>query len=362
MADRASTRARKAAVIGCGDVSTVHFGALATLPNVELVAVCDTDAGRADAAAAAYDVPAFADHRELLSLINPDIVHICTPHDTHARIAIDALDAGVNVILEKPLADTIEAGRRVVAAAQRSSAKIAVCFQNRYNAPNQAAFRLLRSGTLGAILGGSGTVIWHRTADYYADRPWRGQWASGGGGLLMNQAIHTLDLMQWLIGDVATARGGVATRLLGDVIEVEDTADLILRHKNGARSVFYATLANVVNDAATIEIATEQATLSLRGALTVRYSDGRVENVRERETTTDGRDYWGVSHELLIRDFYGRLDDAAPFWISPTEAQKTLKIIQDVYDQSIPDRLASDSMNMNAMPSQRSMRRWVSRR
>jgi UDP-N-acetyl-2-amino-2-deoxyglucuronate dehydrogenase len=161
----------KTAVIGCGDVSSVHFAALTAMPNVELVAVCDTDPGRLDVATSTYSVPGFADHRELLARARPDVVHICTPHDSHAPIAIDGLDAGVNVILEKPLADTPEAGRRIVAASQRSSAKIAVCFQNRYNAPSRAAFRLLRSGTVGAILGGSGTVIWHRTAEYYADRP-----------------------------------------------------------------------------------------------------------------------------------------------------------------------------------------------
>jgi UDP-N-acetyl-2-amino-2-deoxyglucuronate dehydrogenase len=160
----------------------------------------------------------------------------------------------------------------------------------------------------------------------------------------MNQAIHTLDLMQWLIGDVASVSGGVATRLLADVIEVEDTADLVLQHVNGARSVFYATLANVVNDAVTIEIATQKATLSLRGTLTVQHSDGRVETVREREALAGGRDYWGASHELLIRDFYDRLNDPEPFWISPAEAQKTLETIQSVYDQSVPDRLVTDSL------------------
>jgi UDP-N-acetyl-2-amino-2-deoxyglucuronate dehydrogenase len=339
----------KAAIIGCGDVSSIHFEALSAMTGVELVAVCDTDPGRLNAAVTAHAAPGFTDHRELLARARPDVVHICTPHNAHAPIAIDALEAGVNVILEKPLADTTAAGHRLLEATQRSSAKIAVCFQNRYNAPSQAAFRLLRSGALGPILGGSATVIWHRTAEYYADRPWRGRWAGGGGGLLMNQAIHTLDLMQWLIGDVTSISGGVATRLLGDIIEVEDTADLVLQHEGGARSVFYATLANVVNDVVTIEIATEKATLSLRGALTVRYADGRVQIVREREATTDGRDYWGVSHSLLIRDFYDRLDDAEPFWISPAEAHKTLAIIQDVYEQNIPDRFTPHSVPTDSM-------------
>ncbi|TAM68641.1 MAG: Gfo/Idh/MocA family oxidoreductase [Microbacteriaceae bacterium] len=334
---------RRAAVIGCGDVSSVHFTALAAMPGVELVAVCDPDAGRLSAAEASHGVPGFADHRELLREIRPDVVHIATPHHTHAQIAIDALAAGVNVILEKPLAHSREAGQRLVAAAQQSSARIAVCLQNRYNAPVQAADELLVSGELGAVLGASGTVFWHRDAEYYLNRPWRGRWATGGGGLLMNQAIHTIDLLQWLVGNVTEVRGGVATRLLGDTIEVEDTADLVMRHENGATSTFFATLSNAVNAPVTIDVVTEKATLSLRGELTVTYADGHVQTVRERELAPGARAYWGVSHELLIRDFYDQLGGDGPFWIDPVEGQKSLNIIQDVYDQAYPQRLSSDA-------------------
>jgi UDP-N-acetyl-2-amino-2-deoxyglucuronate dehydrogenase len=330
----------RVAVIGCGDISTVHFAAISTMPDALLVAVCDADAGRLAEAVDAHGVPGFADHRELLRTIHPDVVHICTPHNQHASIAIDALDAGINVIQEKPLAHTRAEGRRAVDAAARSSAKIAICFQNRYNAPVQAAFELLSSGELGAVLGASGTVVWHRDADYYLSRPWRGKWATGGGGLLMNQAIHTLDLLQWLVGDVTRVRGGAATRYLQETIEVEDTADMVLEHESGARSTFYATLANVVNAPITLDITTERATLSLRDTLTVTHDDGRVDVVRERELPTGGRAYWGVSHELLIRDFYDRLGEPGSFWIDPREAQKTLDIIQDVYDQAYPERVS----------------------
>lgn len=194
------------------------------------------------------------------------------------------------------------------------------------------------------MLGASATVLWHRGADYYRSRPWRGTWTGGGGGLLMNQAIHTVDLLQWLLGDVTSVSGHAATRVLGDTIEVEDTAEFVAEHAGGVRSVFYATLAHAVNAPVTIEVVTEQATLSLRGDLTVSYSDGRVEVIQERQAPSDGRAYWGVSHEILIRDFYARLDDAEPFWISPREAAKSLRIVQDVYRQSyhLLDRLATE--------------------
>ncbi len=335
-----SAQTRRVAVIGCGDVSRVHFAAIAALPDAELVAVCDSDAARLAAAAAEHGVAAFDDHRMLLRDARPDVVHICTPHDLHASIAVDALEAGVNVVLEKPLAHTREEGARLVETAERGAAKIAVCFQNRYNVPVQAAHAMVRSGQLGAVRAASATVKWHRTAEYYRDRPWRGRWSTGGGGLLMNQAIHTLDLLQWILGDVVHVAGGVATRHLAEYIEVEDTADLVLHHENGGRSVFYATLANALDEPVTIDITMERATLHLRGNLTVTHEDGRVETVRDREASVDGRSYWGTSHELLIRDFYERLDHPEPFWISPSEAKKTLDIIQSVYDQSYPERIS----------------------
>jgi UDP-N-acetyl-2-amino-2-deoxyglucuronate dehydrogenase len=330
---------RRVAVIGCGDISTVHFAAINGMADAELVGVADPDTERRTAASVAHAVPGFASHLELFDAVQPDVVHICTPHHLHASIAIDALQRGINVIVEKPLAHTREEGARVVEAAERGNAKIAVCFQNRYNLPVQAAHDLLQSGELGAVLGASATVMWHRTAAYYESRPWRGQWATGGGGLLMNQAIHTLDLLQWLVGPVIQVRGNASTRALDDVIEVEDTAELALTHEGGARSVFYATLANAVNAPITVDIVAERGTISLNGDLTVTHADGRVDVVKEREIAAGGRAYWGISHELLIQDFYARLDDDEPFWIDPLEAQKTLEIIQDVYDQSYPERV-----------------------
>jgi UDP-N-acetyl-2-amino-2-deoxyglucuronate dehydrogenase len=334
---------RRAAVIGCGDVSVVHFDALESLLGVLLVGVCDTDPKRLATAVTTREVPGYGDHLTLLEEVRPDVVHICTPHNQHAAVAADCLERGVHVILEKPLAHTLDEGRRLVEVAERGSAKIAVCLQNRYNAGAQAMRRLLSSGELGKVLGCAATVLWHRSADYYLSRPWRGTWHGSGGGLLMNQAIHTVDLLQWLVGEVTAASGQVATRVLGDVIEVEDTAEFVLEYRCGARSVFYATLANVINAPVTLDIVTERATLHLRGDLEVNYSDGRIDRVPERRTATGGRAYWGASHELLIKDFYNRLDEDAPFWISPREAEKSLRIVKSIYQQTYPDATTSVS-------------------
>ena len=324
-----------AAVIGCGDVSVVHLQAIENLAGVDLVGVCDTDPARAAAAAARYGVPPFAGHRQLLEATRPDVVHVCTPHHQHAPVAIDCLDAGVGVLVEKPIAHTVaEADRLIAAAREHPDVKAGICLQNRYNAATRAARALLDSGELGPVRGGSATVLWHRDPAYYRARPWRGRARDSGGGVLINQAIHTLDLMEWLLGDVVRARGHTGRYALDGVVDVEDTAHAMLDHAGGARSVVFATVANVTDSPVTIEIVTERAVLLIRGDLTVSYADGRTEVVAERRASTGGRAYWGASHQLLIADFYRTLADPEPFWIGPREGARSLRLVHQIYRQN----------------------------
>ena len=222
-----------------------------------------------------------------------------------------------------------------VAAAPADGPKVGICFQNRYNLASQRLHEMLGSGELGAVRGAWASVVWTRSADYYRAKPWRGTWANSGGGLLINQAIHTLDLVQWLLGGVERTDGHVATRKYGDVIEVEDTAELLLHHGGGITTSFYATLTAPRHRPVEIELDCENAYVTLRGGtdggLTIRWADGRVDTVGERSVTSGGRSYWGVSHELLIRDFYARLDEPEPFWIGPGEAMASLEILKEAY-------------------------------
>jgi UDP-N-acetyl-2-amino-2-deoxyglucuronate dehydrogenase len=328
-----SARPLRVAVIGCGDISSVHLAAIAGSPEADLVAVCDVDDGRLAEASTRWGVPGFTDVDELVDRVHPDVAHVCTPHSTHAPIAMQLLARGVDVLLEKPVAHSDAAAQRLSEAAARSDAILGVCFQNRYNAPVEAAKRLMEAGAIGEIRGAAATVFWHRDEAYYRARPWRGRWETGGGGMLMNQAIHTVDLLQWLLGDVTAVAGAASTRMLGDVMEVEDTADMVLTHSGGARSTLFATLSHVSNLPVTIEIEGVEGSLTLRGDLTARLPR-RDEIVRERRSSgQDARSYWGVSHELLIADFYRAVRARRPFWIDVEEARKSLAIIQNVYAQ-----------------------------
>lgn len=322
----------RAAVIGCGDVSVVHLEAIDRIDGSELVGVVDIDAAAGQAAGERYGVPAFTDHLAMITELQPDVVHLSTPHDQHVSLALSCLEAGVAVLTEKPVAATVaEAEPLLRWTAEHPDATVGVCFQNRYNATSQGIRELLSSGELGAVRGAVATVAWHRNAGYYAKRPWRGQQVHSGGGTLINQAIHTVDLLQWLLGDVTAVAGRAGTYLLGDVIDVEDSAQLILEHDSGVRSVCFATNTAALDFPVSIDIVTEKAQLLLRGDLAVTYADGRVDVVQERRAESGGRSYWGTSHELLIADFHAHVAAGKPFWIDPAEGLKSLAILDQVY-------------------------------
>lgn len=330
---------RKAALVGCGDVSIVHFEALRAL-GIPIVGVCDTDQAAAEKAAAHTGAQAFTSLERMLEETKPDVLHVTTPHDQHIDTTIKALDMGVNIILEKPIAHEIDEAERLVnRMEQPGTPKAGVCYQNRYNVSSQQLRRLLDSGALGNVNGAYSSVVWSRTPDYYRARPWRGQWERSGGGLLINQAIHTLDLIQWFLGDVSLVRGHVACDKYHTVSHVEDTAQMLFTHETGCQTAFYGTLTSPVHRPVELEIDCEKAYVRIRNGLNVTWKDGHTERWEERAAPSSGRSYWGVSHQLLIGDFYNRLDDPEPFWISPAEAMKSLRMAKDTYDfarQKIP--------------------------
>lgn len=327
----------RTAVIGCGDVSATHLDALQDLNGVELVAVCDTDSQRRARTSAATGVPATADLTETLERFSPDVVHLCTPHHQHIDLALEALAARVDVLMEKPLATNLADAQRLIDVAAGigpGGPRIGVCFQNRYNATTQEVRRLLETEELGRPTGAVATLAWRRTPEYYQSRPWRGTWAESGGGLLINQAIHTLDLVQWLLGGVTDVAGHVSTNALRDVIEVEDTAALTLTHPSGARSAVFATNTAPANLPVQLDIVCERGTLQIAKDLVVRPAKGPERTVAERVAPASARSYWGASHAALIADFYAGHGTGEPFWISPAAALPALRVVKAAYDGS----------------------------
>jgi UDP-N-acetyl-2-amino-2-deoxyglucuronate dehydrogenase len=218
-------------VIGAGVVAPLHLEAIAALDDVELVGIGALLREEVEPLAVAAGCPWFLDHRELLAL-SPDVVVICTPHPSHPALTIDALEAGAHVLVEKPLAVEAREADDMIAAAERYDRTLGVCFQQRFRPVIAAAHELIADGRLGELIRVSVVDPLYRPNAYYRTAAWRGTWTGEGGGVLMNQAPHTLDLLCHLTGPPATV-WGVAQRR-SQPMETEDTATALLEYANGA--------------------------------------------------------------------------------------------------------------------------------
>ena len=218
-------------VIGAGVVAPLHLQAIAALDDVELVGISADDQELAVARAQEAGCPSFVDHRELLALA-PDVVVVCTPHPSHPPLAIESLEAGAHVLVEKPLAVEAREADTMIDAAEQAGRLLGVCFQQRFRPVIVAAHALIASGRLGELVRVSIVDPLYRPNSYYGTAGWRGTWAGEGGGVLMNQAPHTLDLLCHLAGPPATVWGH--SRRRSQPMEAEDTATALVEYQNGA--------------------------------------------------------------------------------------------------------------------------------
>ncbi|MFY9176775.1 MAG: Gfo/Idh/MocA family oxidoreductase [Caldicoprobacterales bacterium] len=324
------------AIIGCGAIHNVHVDAIKCNGMARLLWFVDIKQERAKLSAEKYGGNWCTDYRKVLEDPEVDVVHICTPHYLHAPMAIDAVNAGKHAFVEKPAATSLDMAKMMAEAAKKTNKKITICFQNRYNPSSIKAKEIIQSGDLGKIIGIKGLVTWYRDPEYYTSSGWRGSFDTEGGGVLINQSIHTLDLMQWLAGEVEYIQGHVATRVLGDVIEVEDTADATLYFKNGARGIFYATNCYTDNSPVEIEIHMEKGKLRIYDGKLEKIWDGKFEVlVDENSDTSPYKSYWGMSHGTLIREFYENLIKEKNKEIIPVEdGMISLQLLDGIYKSS----------------------------
>ncbi|MBQ4207550.1 MAG: Gfo/Idh/MocA family oxidoreductase [Clostridia bacterium] len=323
----------KVALIGCGNISKKHLEALAPLDGVTLCAAADIRPERAAAVCAQYGGRAYGDYKEMLQKERPDAVHVCTPHDLHVPMALDALQAGCHVFCEKPAAISLDGLRALQNAQKESGRQVGVCFQNRCNAGAVKARELLQAETYGRLLAIRAAVDWCRGADYYAD-DWHGRKAREGGGVLINQAIHTLDLVQYFAGSPARCvQAHTANDHLQGVIDVEDTAQLTCRFQNGVLARLNATTAFAVNAPVVIDLFTERALLRLEGATLSRVeADGSAEVLAQPDVhAKGGKAYWGTGHRTMIAAFYRCAETGEPFPVDAFEGGKAVELFLAAY-------------------------------
>jgi predicted dehydrogenase len=222
----------RTAIVGCGKVAHLHAAALRDLPESELVAVCDADAARSSSFAQQYNVRPYSDVTAMVKDARVEAVVICTPHPVHAGPAIAACNAGAHVLVEKPLASTLADCDAMIEAADRNGVKLGVVSQRRFFEPVLRMKAAIDAGKIGTPVLGTVQMFSWRDEAYYRSDPWRGKWDTEGGGVLINQSPHHIDILQWLMGPVEEVIGRWAN-LNHPYIEVEDTAMGMLRFRNG---------------------------------------------------------------------------------------------------------------------------------
>ena len=237
--------------------------------------------------------------------VKPDVVHICLPHYLHVPVSEEAAAMGAHVFCEKPVAlHTSQAEEFAAFEAAHPEVHIGICLQNRLNESIEMLKELLDSGRYGAITGMKGIVPWSRPKSYYDVKPWRGTWEYAGGGCMINQSVHTLDLLYYLGGPVLSVRASVS-QLLDYGIEVEDTVSARLTFANGAQGLFLATNANYKNEGVQISVQTEKAEFSIIDNILYRMDgDGSKERLAEDARLPGTKFYYGASHQKLIAKFY----------------------------------------------------------
>ncbi len=294
----------KAAVVGCGGIAQVHAAVLHEQETAELIAFADIRPDRAEALAKKYGGRAYASLEELLAREKPDVLHICTPHYLHTPMAKLAAERGIHVFTEKP--PVIREAQWQEFRALGEQVRVGVCFQNRYNASVSLMKKLLADPKTGKALGARAFVTWHREAPYYTESGWRGSLETEGGGALINQAVHTLDLLVEFLGRPAAVDASMANHHLKQVIQVEDTFEAQIDF-HGRPAVFFATTGCAVDSPVLVELICENCTLRMEEQeVTVRWKDGSREYRRPAAPVSPatGKAYWGASHGLCIRDFY----------------------------------------------------------
>lgn len=326
----------KVAVIGCGRISDMHLESIKNSDNAELIACCDVVKERVDKATRAYGGKAYIDYKTMIEENKLDVVHICLPHYLHVPVAINAMEKGVNVLSEKPMSIDYESAVKAVEVAKKSSVLYGVIFQCRYSKPAIFVKNIIESGKLGKIISASSVLTWYRDKEYYNDNDWKGTWKKEGGGVVINQAIHSIDLVNWLVDDqVQNISASIANRD-HEYVEVEDCAEGLITYKSGIKYSFYCSNNYGCNEPIQIKLLCEKGRVCFDyDNAVVTYNDGSEEKVNQNDKAeSKGEKYWGNTHALQIEQFYNSCLKKERLEISAEEALKTHKIVCDIYKKA----------------------------
>jgi UDP-N-acetyl-2-amino-2-deoxyglucuronate dehydrogenase len=342
----------RTAIVGCGKVAQLHAAALGALDEADFVAACDTDPARSAAFAARYGVRPFEDVGCMVEQAAVEATVICTPHPLHATPAVAATERGSHVLVEKPMATSLEDCDRMIEAAARNRVKLGVVSQRRFFEPIVRMKDAIDGGKIGRPVLASVVMLSWRDEAYYRSDPWRGRWDTEGGGVLINQAPHHLDILQWFMGPVEELTG-YAENLNHPYVEVEDTALASIRFRSGGLASVLVSLsqkpgiytkihihgesgasvgAQTDTGATFIAGVTEAAAPPANDVWTIPGEEGMLEEFRARDanaarTFDPGWHY----HFLQDRDFLQAILGGHEPSVNGTEGRKVVEIIAAIY-------------------------------
>lgn len=330
----------KVGIIGCGTIFPMHAQSLKNIKGVRLAAVCDIKIERAKEKARSFCCNYYKSYNDMLASERLDAVHICTPHYLHMQMVIEATKNKVNIIVEKPMGMNPNQARKEIAAAGKNKITLSVISQNRFNPGSQLVKKRIKDGSLGKLKAARLVLSYHKPDSYYRKSDWKGRLKTEGGGVVIDQAIHYLDILRWLSpSPVDYVESSVHNRA-HSFINVEDSAEGMIKFKNGFYACFYLINYYSYDDDPVIEIDCEKARVRIiKDSAYIKYKNGRKEQAEPSrgeyiDYGNGVKDYWGVSHYNQIKDFYEALRNGRKPAITGEDALKTQELVWAIYESS----------------------------
>lgn len=334
----------KYALIGCGRISPNHIAA-AIENHLEIIAICDIDESKMENIIEKFALPKsvkkYIDYKEMLDKENIELIAICTESGKHGHIALDCIDAGSNLIIEKPISLSLEEADLIIEKSKEKNVKVSACHQNRFNKSVQKIREAVEEKRFGKLLYGTAHIRWNRGEDYYKQAPWRGTWEQDGGAL-MNQCIHNIDLLRWMMGDEIIEVVGMTDNLIHDFIDAEDLGLALVKFANNSYGIIEGTT--------NIYPRNLEETLYIFGDKGTVKAGGKSVNLIEEWQFADGLDnsdevkqkyqenppnVYGFGHHPLYANVINAIKNDEQPYVTAEDGRRALELVLAIYKSAV---------------------------
>ena len=328
------------AIIGCGRISPNHIAA-AIKNKLEIVGLCDIIPENMEDKISKFDLPVstpqYTDYKEMLKKEQPQLVAICTESGKHGQIALDCIEAGCNLIIEKPIALSLEEADEIINKAKEKNVKVSACHQNRFNKSIQKIREAVEAERFGRLLHGTAHIRWNRGKDYYKQAPWRGTWEQDGGAL-MNQCIHNIDLLRWMMGNDIVEVVGMTDNLNHNFIEAEDLGMALIKFANGSYGIVEGTT-NIYpqNLEETLYIFGEKGTVKAGGKSVNIIEEWQFADMLDDPDEVKAKyqenppNVYGFGHNPLYADVIEAIQNDRQPYVTAEDGRRALELVLAIY-------------------------------